>query len=495
VLQIGIDTYVNGAISPRLDTRILAIESRIRENILRQFLGRKFKEPITVSLDGMRTGTAYSAYTESTYIPPVSDDSRDEHGILKCIFKPCAGIKPTLPPIDAPYYIEEILNQCKRNPTERAELIALGGYWAAGEETPQIAILASYMPVRERYSRRTRDMLAGKHQNEYSNRAQFEAATILSLVWQGASLEDCFLEFETNPVAGRFRVKQDIGWFKSAYKSAVRKVDAGDSQKTKDTRRQLEKLYTVVAIMNWTGKSAITDRKVLKAVMLIAHKVGSLTIHASHYEVSEVAVIPRQTADDALSRLCKSGIMKLVSDGHQHRYGSVYRLNLAQIEKGAMSSHLLFGVRSKSKWPSCALFLNELFSARALPSSSQEIYESLLVRGPLKTAQLTSSGRSLRTVKDTLKLLAQYNLVRKSGKLYQVNESCNKELLSRFLEVHARQSLIEKHQTLREKRFDKKTGKLKREVLKTALAAKDEETLRPILHPKRSKGFTRMAID
>jgi hypothetical protein len=420
--------------------------------------------------------------------------ARDEHGILRIIFEPCAGIRLTNPPSTEPFLIQEIAKQCRRTPRERAELLALGGDWAVGEETTPEETTPI---VRERWCRRTREKLAGKHQNEYRNRSEFDAGVILSLVREGASRDECFAALENNQCSGRWKTKGNISWFNSTYNSAVRKAET-DSPRTVEVRKRIEQLYPVVSVMEWRGGAAINARKTLKAAMLIAYKVGSLTFHASSFEVSEVAVIPRQTADDGLYRLCASGITTLLGDGHQHRYGSVYRLNLSKLEKEAQSSHLLFGsLRSKSKWPNNALSLNELFSSVTLPSSSQELYESLGYRGPMTSKQLCGSGRRIETVRRALRVMRRYGVVQKQGKLWSVDESSDLEQLSTYLDAaefcqnesrtatvdSARQNLIEKHRALREKRFDKTTGQLKTEILDIALEAGDLETQRLLLCP------------
>jgi DNA-binding transcriptional ArsR family regulator len=321
---------------------------------------------------------------------------------------------------------------------------------------------------------------------EYSTRNKQDASTILSLILLGRTKEQILELFEKHPATGRYLEdkKEFLTWFERAYISARRKAEAGDSEATRRTRAEISRLLQMVATMRWKGRGAINARRALLACLEIALEVGNVQFNASELRISEISMIKvQQTVSNALRRLQALGYITLLQSGKGTNRASTYRLELSEIQKEAQNGNVPSSI-VVGTLQIYACFLNELFSAKALPSSSQEIYESLGYRGPMTSKQLCGSGRGIDTVRRALKAMLGYELIRKQRRLYEINVSCDLEKLARRLEVeNARDELREKHQTLREKRFDKKSGKLKTEALKVALETGDVEMQRFILCP------------
>lgn len=337
-------------------------------------------------------------------------------------------------------------------------------------------------PHRERYTQWTLELLAGKHKADYQNPVTHEAAAVLGMVSKAATFEEVLEAFESNPVAGRFRRTHDIAWLRRAYTGAVRTVENGDSRKTIRTRAEISKLLPMVSVMSWPGRGAINERKVLLAMLKVALAVGNVQFNASDFRLSELAIIKtRQTATNARKRLQTIGFITLLKSGKGTADASTYRIELNEIQKGAQNGNILF-TPLESTLQSYALF-SELFSSKVFPSCSQEVYDVIHASACTAAEVVTRSGRCMRTVRDCLKALCKYEVVRKQHGKYEVVESCNIKELARYLDVeNARDELREKHQTLRETRFDK-SGKLNTEALKVALKTGDEETLELLLCP------------
>ena len=329
---------------------------------------------------------------------------------------------------------------------------------------------------RREYSERTLELLGGEHVREYNSKAGHEAATVMGMVASGAQFDEVLEAFESHPVAGRFRAKRDFGWLKRAYAGATRKIETGeDSKRTKQARAEISELLPIVATMQWKGRGAINNRKVLEVCMTIVEEVGSITFDASAFRLAEIAMMPWQTVVGAMKRLQALWIITLLRSGKGKEFASSYRLNLDAIRKRAQVSNILFDAL-ESMLSSYAPF-SELFSSKVFPSSSKEVYQVIYSGAASAAEVVTRSGRCPRTVRGCLKALRRYGLVRKQGKLYAIDKSCDTKALARFLGVdNARETLKRDHQTKRENRF-------KKNALKVALETGDMETQRFILCP------------
>jgi predicted transcriptional regulator len=428
-----------------------------------------------------------AAWTPPFSIPP--DQTRRADGILACIYKPAVGIKPTLPPIDAPLEFEIILNES----TNYGDVEAGKVFDAAKSTELRRRTEKAYTADRYEFSERTVRMLAGEYQDERDSNGQlryptpwaFEGATVMSMVASTKGtvpFEEVLFQFNNNPVAGRFARTKDIAWLRRAYDGAVRKVEDGDSPKTISTRAEISRLLAMVPVMPWPGRGAINERKVLLAMLKVAYEVGNVQFNASELRISEISMVKvRQTVANALRRLQALGYITLLQSGKGTADASTYRIELSEIQKRAQNGNIPF-TSSEGTLQSYALF-SELFSSKVFPSCSQEVYEALHAEACTVAEVVTRSGRCIRTVRDCLKALCKYGVVRKQHGKYEVVESCDIKELARYLDVeNARDQLREKHQTLRETRFDK-SGKLKTKALKVALETGDVETQRLLLCP------------
>ena len=289
--------------------------------------------------------------------------------------------------------------------------------------------------------RRARQILKGKHYDQYASRSEAEQAIVTSLFNSGFDFYEILALFQSYSPAKFVEIERAdpdkaMRWLRLSYDQA-RTFCVKDSP----ARRFARAAQARAESSPWPGRHGITSKAVYLAHTTFAHRSGQPTYHASSRDIAEIAGVGRKTATNASRRLAELGLLELVQSAtfsYANRYRLSEKTNIAPL------THIgLEGVASTSSF-----LLPDAFRRKGLGHAGLEVMRALQ-SGPLKTREIAQrTGRHVQTVRKALRRLSCFGCVEKLRVRWKAKplSEINLEDLARTVgTVGARKKQKEKH--------------------------------------------------
>jgi len=277
----------------------------------------------------------------------------------------------------------------------------------------------------------------------YSTRSEQEQAIVVGLVNIGFEFERILSLFRYFPAAGKFLEKNKHDpeearrWLARGYHKARQLGDSG-------VVKRIKAMIAAVALRPWTGRTAITDKRVLLAHLGIARRIGSITYEASTRELAEIALVKRQTAARANRRLVQSGFLLPISPPN-----AVHARRFSLKQNLLIGDHSMGNTQREGVVPSYLLEVPEALGGR-LGRSAPDIFRLLIIAGPLTVSEIVErSGRCMTTVRKALKAMMEIidygsgevlALIEMEDKKYKIVEEADLKAVARVLGTEGKRS-------------------------------------------------------
>lgn len=158
------------------------------------------------------------------------------------------------------------------------------------------------------------------------------------------------------------------------------------------------------------GRTARSDRNVMRAVVILALNQGAYTIHPGTRKIAEISGLCRRTAEAALWRLRKQNWIKDAWSAHPMD-GKASRIRLCWERAGDFNL---------TELPDPMLRDISLWSGDCLGGSARAVYQCLIeTNKPLKKTPLQkATNLGYKALTSALRVLLGENLVVKDGRTY-----------------------------------------------------------------------------
>ena len=248
---------------------------------------------------------------------------------------------------------------------------------------------------------------------KYSTRSEAEQALIVYCANNGWTLEQVKRLFDIHATPGtKYREKAEhaFSYLKTSYSNAVEYL----TDNKRDIDRQIDALSVwAEQRAHWTGRTALTDQAVFKAVLSIARRTGKLSdIFASSREIAEAAGYGRMTASRSLNRIPFIKILRKDVDPFTPAIWEI------QTPKQMTVDGTKWDIPTHSPGIGAGALNHDLFRYRGIGKTGREILSALNDEWLSVSEVVRRSGILKRTVNRKIEPMKTAGLIEVKGKGY-----------------------------------------------------------------------------
>lgn len=262
---------------------------------------------------------------------------------------------------------------------------------------------------RQPLSRQARALLHGKSQDAFSSRSEAEQSLIVSLVNHGLTFPQVLDLFNRFPCAGKYaemfrkNPRNAEVWLQRSYDTAASWALTQESK----ARQIAASAIAWASSKPWTGGTGMYDRPVYLAHAEIAYRAGRLAYAAACRDIAERAGISKAAAANATARLRDMGLIILVTEAVAD-CANIYRLGqLEEVGHFPTTPTVRKCPTLSPTMRKCpALSNHDAFRYKGLGKSAGEIWQVLQEGSATDEELVGQTGRSMKTVKRWLNVMA-----------------------------------------------------------------------------------------